>query len=603
MADRFPLIVDSSAEQIQELSAGDNLDLTGSNLINANNIQTSDMNVVGVMTATKFKGDGSELENLPAGGSSLEATASGTLADGDAVIVNTDGTISAVSQNSWIATLGGSDNDEGRDMAIDSSGNIYVIGYGDSQTTSYNDGFITKYNTAGALDWQRYLGGGFETSTVFESVTVDSSGNVYVAGYTNMQGAGSWDILVAKYNSSGGIQWQRILGGSSTDQSIGIAVDSSANVYISAYTMSSGQGDRDLLIAKYNTSGTIQWQYTLGDSYAQGGNEVSVDGSGNVYVIGYTAIGNWPSSQTRFLVAKYNTDGDIQWQKVLYGSSDESGKAIALDSSGNIYITGTSKSTGAGEDMIVAKYNSSGSVQWQRKLSGSSNEQSEGITVDSSGNVYIVGYSNSGGPGGYSISIAKYNTSGTIQWQRHLGGSSTDQGRGIVVDNSGNFYICGNSSSVGAGSGDFIIARFPDDGTETGTYGNLTYSDSSSYLTDGAAGLSEGTSSLTQSYPSSAGLTASTSTLTENASTLTPTIQASSSTLTAENYIGISDGAYTNGQTATVQLIGSVDDAQSGLTPGSKYYVQNDGTLSTTASSPSVLAGKAISSTKLAIKG
>ena len=76
-----------------------------------------------------------------------------------------------------------------------------------------------------------------------------------------------------------------------------------------------------------------------------------------------------------------------------------------------------------------------------------------------------------------------------------------------------------------------------------------------------------------------------------------------SSNLTAENFIGISDGAYSNGQTATIQLIGSVDDAQSGLTPGQKYYVQGDGTLSTTADSPSVLAGKAISSTNLVIKG
>ena len=601
MADRFPLIIDSTEEKIKELVSGDNLDLTGNSIKNADYIQTAEANIAGIVTATKFKGDGSELDNLPAAGSSLQATASGTLADGDPVIVNTDGTVSTISQLAWIATLGGSDNDEGRDMAIDSSGNIYVIGYGDSQTTSYNDGLIAKYNTAGALEWQRYLGGGFETSTVFESVTVDSSGNVYVAGYTNMQGAGGWDILVAKYNSSGGIQWQRILGGSSTDQSIGIAVDSSANVYISAYTQSSGQGDRDLLIAKYNTSGTIQWQYTLGDSYAQGGNEVSVDGSGNVYVIGYTAIGNWPSYQMRFLVAKYNTDGDLQWQKVLYGSSDEGGKAIALDSSGNIYITGYSKSTGAGEDMIVAKYNSSGSVEWQRKLSGSSNEQSEGITVDSSGNVYIVGYSNSGGPGGYSISIAKYNTSGTIQWQRHLGGSSgSDQGRGIVVDNSGNFYICGNSSSAGAGSGDFIIARFPDDGTSTGTYGNLTYGDSSSYLTDDAAGLSEGTSSLTESYPTSAGLTPATSTLDADTSTLTPSIEASSTNLTAENFIGISDGAYSDGQTATIQVTGAVDDAQSSLTPGQAYYVQNDGTL---GESGTVFAGTAVAATKLIVKG
>jgi hypothetical protein len=75
-----------------------------------------------------------------------------------------------------------------------------------------------------------------------------------------------------------------------------------------------------------------------------------------------------------------------------------------------------------------------------------------------------------------------------------------------------------------------------------------------------------------------------------------------STTLTSENFIGISDGAYSNSQSATIQLAGSVDDAQSGLTPGSKYYVQGDGTLSTTADSPSVFAGTAVATTKLIVK-
>ena len=96
MADRFPLIIDSAEEKIKELVSGDNLDLTGNSIKNADYIQTSEATIAGIVTATKFKGDGSELENLPPSGSSLEATASGTLADGSTVIVNTDGTVSAV---------------------------------------------------------------------------------------------------------------------------------------------------------------------------------------------------------------------------------------------------------------------------------------------------------------------------------------------------------------------------------------------------------------------------------------------------------------------------------------------------------------------------
>ena len=97
MADRFPLIIDSVDQQIQELSSGDNLDLASSSVVNANLVHSSGVNV-GVVTATKFKGDGSELDNLPASGGTFEATASGTLADGSKVIVNADGTVSVVAQ-------------------------------------------------------------------------------------------------------------------------------------------------------------------------------------------------------------------------------------------------------------------------------------------------------------------------------------------------------------------------------------------------------------------------------------------------------------------------------------------------------------------------
>ena len=202
MADRFPLIVDSSAEQIQELSAGDNLDLTGSNLINANHIQTSDMNVVGVMTATKFKGDGSELDNLPAGGSSLEATASGTLADGDTIIVNADATVSAVAQigSAWIATLGGTTNDFGKDIAVDGSGNVYVVGEAD--IGGQYDLIVAKYNSSGTIQWQRAL-----VSDSGHGIAVDSSGNAYVVGRTTTSTAGGNDISIAKYDTDGNIQW------------------------------------------------------------------------------------------------------------------------------------------------------------------------------------------------------------------------------------------------------------------------------------------------------------------------------------------------------------------------------------------------------------
>ena len=137
MADRFPLIIDSVDQQIQELSSGDNLDLASSGVVNANLVHSSGVNV-GVVTATKFKGDGSELDNLPASGGTLEATASGTLADGSKVIVNVDGTVSVVAQDETTGAGAGTpevfastSTNAARSATYDSTNNRVVVAYQD----------------------------------------------------------------------------------------------------------------------------------------------------------------------------------------------------------------------------------------------------------------------------------------------------------------------------------------------------------------------------------------------------------------------------------------------------------------------------------------
>ena len=247
--------------------------------------------------------------------------------------------------------------------------------------------------------------------------------------------------------------------------------------------------------------------------------------------------------------------------------------------------------------MIIAKYNNSGTIQWQRYLDGGSSEGGFGIVIDSSDNIYVNGVTRSETNGNQNFIIVKYNTSGDVQWQRYLGGTNHDYGYKIATDNSGSIYISGYTYSSGAGGDDWLVAKLPADGSGIGTYGSYTYA--ASTLTSGTSSLTPGTSSFT---PSNSNFTEQEASLNNNVSNLTPNITSMASTnLTAENFIGISNGAYADGETATIQIAGAVDDAQSGLTPGQKYYVQNDGTLSETADSPSVLAGTAVAATKLII--
>ena len=258
------------------------------------------------------------------------------------------------------------------------------------------------------------------------SVAVDGSGNVYVCGFSNASGTD--DIQIAKYDTSGTIQWQRSLGVSgSSEQGRSVAVDSSGNVYVCGYSTASGPNN--FQIAKYNTSGTIQWQRSLGGVTDQIGRSVAVDGSGNVYVCGSSTASN------DIQIAKYNTSGTIQWQRSLSGTVEE-GYSVAVDSSGNVYVCGYSIASGS-TDFQIAKYNTSGTIQWQRSLGGSSGGTSYtdygfSVAVDGSGNVYVCGYSILSGNSDFLF--AKLPGNGTLTGTYSVGGYSFTYAASSLTD-------------------------------------------------------------------------------------------------------------------------------------------------------------------------
>ena len=189
MADRFPLIIDNSAEKIKELVSGDNLDLTKSNLKNADHIQSAGVNVAGVATATSLIGDGSQLTNLPGGGgNTLEATASGTLADGSKVIVNADGTVSVVTQTETTGagvesnTVFHSDATYGISAVYDSSNNKVIIAYNDYNNSQYGTAVVgTVSGTSISFGSPTIFNSNGTTQSI--SATFDSNSNKVVIAY------------------------------------------------------------------------------------------------------------------------------------------------------------------------------------------------------------------------------------------------------------------------------------------------------------------------------------------------------------------------------------------------------------------------------------
>ena len=211
---------------------------------------------------------------------------------------------------------------------------------------------LVKLNSSGDILWQKEIDDiGYESAS---SIGIGTTGSVYVVGETNSQGQGNTDILVVKFDSSGTDVWQKTVGIASTDSGNGIAIDYNDNLYIVG-------GNNDAYIIKLNSSGEEVWQKSIGDVNSEKGYGVAIDSNNNIYVVGETSFLNAPNSNV-FLI-KFNSSGIEQWQKTINGDGRDSGFGIAIDNN-KIYITGQQKSN----QIIVASFNDSGDVLWKKEV-------------------------------------------------------------------------------------------------------------------------------------------------------------------------------------------------------------------------------------------
>jgi uncharacterized delta-60 repeat protein len=379
-------------------------------------------------------------------------------------------------QQEWIAFYnGGFGFDVASGMAVDSSGNIYVTGssVGSGNCNFYcNDYATVKYDASGTQQWVARYDGPANDDDHPSAIAVDASGNVYVTGASLGTAWPDYDYATIKYDSSGNQLWVGRYNGPGNDMDFGnaIAVDGSGNVYVTGSSRGSG-GDFDYATVKYDSSGQQQWVARYngpgnGDDEAYG---IAVDASGNVYVTGYSG-----GSETGndYATIKYNSAGQEQWVARYNGPSNANdyGRAIGIDGSGNLYVTGSSIGS-SGFDYATVKYDTSGQEQWAVRYNGPGNEDDEpyAMAIDSSGNVYVTGYS-TGSDSGYDYTTIKYNPSGTEDWVARYNGAANllDIAYAIALDASGNVYVTGWSVGLGpfGTSYDYATVKYDSSGQE-----------------------------------------------------------------------------------------------------------------------------------------
>jgi len=365
----------------------------------------------------------------------------------------------------WLRAMGGAGIDEGFDLAVDGMGNVYLTG---------------SFNVA-AADFDPGAG-------MFELTPI---------------GAGS-DAFVVKLDSDGNFVWAKQLGGADANvTAYAIATDSTGNVYVTgefdsffgtvdfdpgAGTLELSSDGRDVFVVKLDPNGDLLWAHNVGDSGEDKGKDITVDAEGVVYVTGHfqfiTDFDPDPEAESSrtsaglldIFVWRLSSDGDFIGVRTMGGLENDRGTGIAVDSSGNIYATGSFRGTAdfdpgqdtfeitaaGGSDIFVTKLNASGTLVWVSPMGGTSDdgmatdENGPSVTVDDSGNVYATGsfedsadFDPTAGSftlmsnGNQDIFITKLDSDGNLVWAKGIGGTGDDEGLGIDLDSVGNVYTTG----------------------------------------------------------------------------------------------------------------------------------------------------------------
>ncbi|MEM1093877.1 MAG: SBBP repeat-containing protein [Bacteroidota bacterium] len=382
--------------------------------------------------------------------------------------------------------------------------------------------------------------GGLE-SDIGLSIAVDGSSNSYVTGYfggttdfdpgmgvQNLTSAGESDVFIVSYDANGDFRFAYQIGGSTNDVGHSIALDGAGNIYVTGSFQGTvdfdpglgvqpltSAGDNDVFLASYDTNGAFRFAYQLGATASDVGRGIALDGANNIYVVGYfqgTADFDFgagtqdrtSAGSTDIFVASYDANGAFRFAHHIGDTLGDFGLGLAIDGSGNSYVTGffrgtadfdpgagTASRTSAGDsDIFIASYEANGDFRFAHQIGGTAIDEGNSIAVESGGTSYVTGLfrgtadfdpgagtASRTSAGDSDIFIASYEANGDFRFAHQVGNTVTDVGVNVAIDGSANSYItgyfggttdfdpgAGTESRTSAGGDDIFLASYDTNG-------------------------------------------------------------------------------------------------------------------------------------------
>jgi hypothetical protein len=407
----------------------------------------------------------------------------------------------------WVRDQKGPGTEQARDIAVDATGNIYVVGSFNSTALTIgslslanggnatNDIFLVKYDRTGLPLWARRAGGSDEDQGV--SVSLDGSGNAFICGWfqsstasfgnvtvNNYTNTGFEDIFVAKYDPAGNVLWARGYGGTQQEYAHSIVTDGTGNCFITGEFFSLSvlfgnfgvinSGASDIYLTKIDGSGTVAWAKRIGGGNVDNARDVAVDGAGNVYLAGYynsSSIQTFSPALTNaggfdILYAKYDAAGNNVFAGRFGSAGDESCFAVTATSSGEFFLMGgfdgstlqfgsATVNNASGSDFFYTKLSASGSVLWATRSGGSQGADRGDLLIDGAGDLYAAGSHNLSafsfgsltlGTGGSfdGFAVKVSGSTGAAVWGRTTASAGAEEIFAIARSNAGFVHLAGS---------------------------------------------------------------------------------------------------------------------------------------------------------------
>jgi hypothetical protein len=357
-------------------------------------------------------------------------------------------------QLGFLQASGGTSSDSSYAAEQTSDGGYVVAGFTDSYGAGSSDVLLQRYDGAGTLLWTRTAGGA--SPDYGWDVQQTGDGGYVVAGDTDSYGAGNRDVLLQRYDSSGGLAWTRTAGGTSYDYAYAVQQTADAGYVVVGSTLSYGAGGYDVLLQKYDGAGSLLWTRTAGGPGNDLGEAVQQTGDG-----GYVVVGSTDSYGAGFydvLLQRYDGAGVLLWARTAGGTGYDEGFAVQQTADGGFVVAGYTDSYGAGStDVLLQRFDGAGTLLWTRTAGGAGSDYGWSVQQTVDGGSVVAGRTYSYGAGSADVVIQRYDGAGTHLWTRTAGGTNLDDGWSVQQTVDGGYVVAGSTYSYGAGSSDLLL--------------------------------------------------------------------------------------------------------------------------------------------------